>query len=330
MLTSDNHVHHHGSAKRLFVAFAIIAAFMIVEVVGGVLSGSLALLADAAHMLTDAFALGLAASAQIIARRPADEKRHFGYRRVQVLAAFVNGVLLGVLLLWIVYEAVSRIFNPVSVHADAMLLVAALGLGANAAAFWVLHGGNNEDLNLRGALLHVASDLLGSLAAIAAAIIIMATGWRPIDPILSVFVAVLIAGSAFRLMKQTGHILLEGAPPNLDLSVLIEGVKAAAPDVEDVHSVHIWQLTPEHSRITLHARVANEGAWERAIAAIKEYLQSEHGIEESTVQIEIGEACPDEGCCEYSSIVTRASSSSSHRHHLHEPGTGAALCAGHK
>lgn len=326
MSNCPHHVEQDESARPLIAAFAVIAVFMAVEVVGGVLSGSLALLADATHMLTDAFALGLAASAQIIARRPADVKRHFGYRRVQVLAAFVNGVLLSILLLWIVYEAIMRILNPVVVNADAMLFIAVIGLGANAVAFLILHGARREDLNVRGALLHVAGDLLGSIAAIAAAIVIMTTGWRQIDPILSVFVAVLIAGSAIRLMKETGHILLEGAPANIDVEALIAGVKAAAPDVEDVHDVHIWQLTPEHARITLHARVSDQGAWERTLAAIKTYLEVEQGIEQSTVQIEIGEACPDEEPHAHSRVVARAPAPPQH-HHGH---AGAAFLAGQK
>ena len=203
MTACDHHHHHHahaGDGKRLLAAFFVIAVFMVVEAIGGFISGSLALLADATHMLTDSFALALAASAQWFANRPADKKLHFGYRRTQVLAAFVNGIALAFLLLWIVFEAVHRFFfEPVSVQWPLMLNVAIIGLLANGVAFFILHNSKSDNVNVRGALLHVISDLVGSVAAIIAAIVIATTGWMKIDPILSIAVAALIGRSAWRL-----------------------------------------------------------------------------------------------------------------------------------
>jgi cobalt-zinc-cadmium efflux system protein len=276
-------------------AFVVITVFMVVEAVGGYLSGSLALLADAAHMLTDSFALGLAASARFIANRPADARRHFGYRRAQVLAAFVNGILLSGLLIWICVEAVQRFVTPVEVKAVPMLAIAALGLGANAIALRVLHDADRNDLNVRGAMLHVVGDLAGSLAAIIAAIVIIASGWTRIDPLLSLVVAALIARSAFLLVRDASHILLEGAPEGTDVPKLIAGLREAAPEVTDIHDVRIWQITPEHARATLHARIERPEDAEKALERLKTCLDHCYGIRESTVQIEVSCACPDRG-----------------------------------
>ncbi|HXI87823.1 MAG TPA: cation diffusion facilitator family transporter [Parvularculaceae bacterium] len=304
------------NARRLLAALAVILVFMAVEAIGGFVAGSLALIADATHMLTDAFALGLAAAAQFLASRPADAKRHFGYRRAQVLAAFVNGVILMCLNLVIVVEAIGRVIHPIEIKGLAMLVIAVAGLIANVIAYGILYGARADNVNVRGALLHVATDLLGSLAAIAAALVVMRFRWYPIDPILSVFVVALIARSAWKLLRETGHILLEGAPGDIDIDALIEGVKSAAAEIEDIHDVHIWQLTPGHARITLHARVKDADSGEHALAAIKAYLEERHGIERSTIQIEIGAACPDENGADRTTPVTSAAAAPlrQHRH----------------
>ncbi|MCK5750804.1 MAG: cation transporter [Oricola sp.] len=297
-MVNCNHDHHPPSEKatgRLLMAFGVIVVFMVVEAVGGLISGSLALLADATHMLTDALALGLAASAQFLARRPADARLHFGYRRAQVLAAFVNGVLLAILLFWIVFEAVRRFMTPVEIDTQLMLWVAVAGLAANGVAFFILHRPEERDLNMRGAMLHVVSDLLGSVAAIIAALVIAATGWFAVDPLLSILVAVLIGVSAVRLVKETGHILLEGAPEDIDREELEAGLIAAAPQIRGVHNIQISQITPEQPRLTLHACVADARDAAGALAAAKSFLEERYGIHQSTVQIEIGEDCPDTG-----------------------------------
>ncbi|MEZ5897479.1 MAG: cation diffusion facilitator family transporter [Parvularculaceae bacterium] len=288
--------HNHAAArngKRLIAALIVITAFMVVEVIGGILSGSLALLADAVHMLTDALALALAVSAHWIARRPADGKLHFGYRRAQVLAAFVNGVALTILIVWIAIEAMQRAVSPVDVAWRPMIVIAVLGLGANLVAYKLLHGGAKSDINVRGAMLHVISDLLGSVAAIIAAVVIALTGWMQIDPILSVLVAILIARSAFKLLRETGHILLEGAPADIDVAKLTADLIESSPDIEDVHQIKIWQITPDQPRITLHARLKADASGEATMTLIKGWLAERYGIEDSTVQIEISDTCPD-------------------------------------
>lgn len=292
MVDCGHHHSHTSNTRRLIWAFVVIFTFMVVEAIGGVLSGSLALLADAAHMLTDAFALALAISAQFFAAKPADGRLHFGYRRAQVLAAFVNGILLAILLCWIVVEAISRFTNPVPIDAPLMLWVAIGGLVANAVAFFILHRPNERDLNMRGALLHVVGDLLGSVAAIIAAVVVMSTGWTRIDPILSIAVAVLIGFSAVRLIRETGFILLEGAPKNVDIEALSAGVKEQSALIQDVHHVRISQITPDQLRLTMHICVDNDSDAPQALAAAKDYLERQHNIRESTIQVETG-ACLD-------------------------------------
>ena len=287
------HTHAHTSnTRRLIYAFAVIATFMVVEVIGGIISGSLALLADAAHMMTDAFALALAISAQFFAARPADGRLHFGYRRAQVLAAFVNGILLAILLCWIVVEAVSRFANPIPIDAPLMLGIAVGGLVANAVAFAILHRPNERDLNMRGAVLHVLGDLLGSVAAIVAALVVMSTGWTRIDPLLSIAVAGLIGVSAVRLIRDAGFILLEGAPPGLDVDALRDGVQGESALITDVHHIRISQITPDQLRVTMHVCVDHDGDAPEALAAAKRYLERMDNVHESTVQVETGD-CPD-------------------------------------
>ena len=192
---SHDHQHHSGNMRRVIIALILTGTFMVVEVIGGVISGSLALLADAGHMLTDTMALALAAVAFHVSKRPADAKLTYGYQRFQILAAFVNGLSLLLIVAWILYEAIDRFRHPNEILGSTMLLVAALGLIVNIVAFIVLHGGDRNNLNIRGAALHVLGDLLGSVAAIIAALVIIQTGWTPIDPILSVAVALLILRS---------------------------------------------------------------------------------------------------------------------------------------
>lgn len=224
------HRHNHGrdhahvqqadesNMKRVMVALVLTGAFMFVEVIGGILSGSLALLADAGHMLTDTMALALAAAAFHVSKRPPGGNLTYGYQRFQILAAFVNGLSLLGIVGWILYEAVERFITPRDILGETMLIVAVAGLVVNLISFAVLHTGDQENLNIRGAALHVAGDLLGSVAAIVAAIVIIYSGWTLIDPILSVAVAFLILRSAWSLVKRSAHVLLEGAPDWLDVA----------------------------------------------------------------------------------------------------------------
>lgn len=284
---------HKDDGGRLLAALVVIVIFMVLEVVGGIISGSLALLADAAHMMTDALALSLALSAHWMSARPANARLHFGYRRMQVLAAFINGLALVVLMGWIIFEAFRRSITPIAVDWAPMLAVAALGLFANGVAFRLLHRAGDQNINIKSAMLHVASDLLGSVAAVAAAIVIWLTEWTRIDPLLSLVVAVLIGRSAFKLLSETTHILLEGAPGNIDMTRLVADLAGADAAIEDIHSVKISQLTPDQLRLTLHARVREGAAAGVALQALKQRLAERYGIEDSTIQIESGCACPD-------------------------------------
>ncbi|MBL28509.1 MAG: cation transporter [Rhodospirillaceae bacterium] len=287
--------HSHGtdSKRRLGWALALTVGFMVAEVVGGILSGSLALLADAGHMLTDAAALALAWVAIRIAERPYDARRTYGYHRAQILAAFVNGVTLLVIVAWIAYEAVHRLLMPVAIEGGLMLSVAVIGLLVNCAAFLLLHGGDRENLNLRGAAVHVMGDLLGSLAAIIAAIVILATGWTPIDPMLSILVSLLVLRSAWFVIRRTTHILLEGAPDQIDTPRLKEMIATAIPEVRDIHHVHAWSLTPDRPLMTLHAVIDDGADDSQVLRRIKELLGSEFGVGHATIQIE-RRGCADE------------------------------------
>jgi cobalt-zinc-cadmium efflux system protein len=298
-----DHDHDHGhsrvheanekSLRRVIVALVLTGLFMVVEVVGGIISGSLALLADAGHMLTDTMALALAAMAFHVSKRPPDGKLTFGYQRFQILAAFVNGLSLLAVVGWILFEAVYRFINPNEILGETMLVVAAAGLLVNLISFAVLHTGDQENLNIRGAALHVAGDLLGSVAAIVAALVIIYTGWTLIDPILSVAVAALIMKSAWSLVKRSAHILLEGAPEWLDVPAMQERVVAGVPGVGEIHHVHIWGLTPQELMLTMHMSIA-DGVESQSdvIRDTKQFMKDEYGIAHSTIEVDI-DGCSD-------------------------------------
>lgn len=278
--------------KRLAQALALVVVFMAVEAVGGLLSGSLALLADAGHMLTDALALGLALVGFWFGRKPPDPRRSYGYRRFEVLAAWINGVLLSGLALWIMIEAALRILAPVPVLGLPMLAVAVVGLAANLATLWLLSDTDRRHINLRGATLHVIGDLLGSVAAVAAAAVILSTGWTPIDPLLSLVVALLILRSAWTLVKGATHILLEGTPEEFDPERLRDVLMRGVPQVADIHHVHAWSLTSGRPLLTLHASLREGADRDAALRAIKAQLDSAFRISHSVVQVETG-PCPD-------------------------------------
>ena len=290
---SHDHESHRGDIRRVQAALFLTGTFMLVEVVGGILSSSLALLADAGHMLTDTMALALAAFAFRVSSRPADARRSYGYQRFQIIAAFVNGLSLLLIVGWILFEAVQRLIDPPDVIGRTMLVVATAGLFVNIIAFFVLHGGDQENLNIRGAALHVLGDLLGSVTAIIAAIVIIQTGWMPIDPMLSVLVAMLIMRSAWHLVRRSAHILLEGAPEWLDLEEMREKIVAAVPEVSGIHHVHVWGLTPQHPMLTMHVVLGDRPEDPTAvIRQVKRTLQAEFAISHSTIEIELDD-CAD-------------------------------------
>lgn len=289
----DGHDHSHtpkvtlNNESRVFWVMILTGGFMFVEAAGGILSGSLALLADAGHMLTDTAALALSWFAFRMARKPADPKRSFGYHRFQILAAFANGLTLFAIAAWIFIEALERLYNPVEILGLPMISIAAVGLLINILGFWILSRGEKENLNIKGAALHVMGDLLGSVAAIAAAVVIITTGWTPIDPILSVFVAILILRSAWAIIKQSSHILLEGTPDGMDAASIGVALGEIA-GIKDIHHVHAWSLTNEKPVVTLHAVLEDTANQNEMLSKMNDILKSRFGFEHATIQIEYG------------------------------------------
>lgn len=297
-MTEQAHGHRHGvhshgaSETRIAIAALLTGVFMVAEVAGGLISGSLALLADAGHMVTDFASLALAWYGFRLARRPADWRRTYGYDRFTIVAAFTNGLALFAIAIWIVIEAWDRLNNPGEILGGLMFWVALAGLTVNLAAFRVLQGGERENLNIRAAALHVAGDLLGSVAALTAAIIIMWTGWFAVDPILSVLVALIILRSAWKVVRDSGHILLEGTPEGIDNREIARDLIETFPAITDVHHIHAWSITQERPMITLHARIEEGSFAAQMTADIKKRLKERFGIDHATVEIEYDE-CAD-------------------------------------
>jgi cobalt-zinc-cadmium efflux system protein len=276
------------------LAALLTGSFMLAEVAGGIVAGSLALLADAGHMLTDFAALALAWFGFRLARRPADWKRTYGFDRFQILVAFANGLTLFAIAAWIVYEAIERLMTTPVVSGGIMVVIAILGLLVNVAAFLLLQGADRENLNVRGAAIHVLGDLLGSVAALVAGAVILFTGWTPIDPLLSLVVAAIIVRSGWRVVAEAGHILLEGAPAELDTRAIGPDLVANVKGVEEVHHVHVWSITQSRRMATLHALICETEDSDRVVRAIKARLKERFGLDHATVEIERG-ACADAG-----------------------------------
>lgn len=285
------HAHHHGSEATLKRAFVLIAGFMIVEAVGGWLANSLTLIADAGHMFLDATALGLAWYAAHLSHNGQNQALSYGYHRAQVLAAFVNGLTLAALVLFILWEAVQRLQNPEPMQAIPALTIAVLGLVVNIVAFYMLHSGE-QNMNVRAAMLHVIGDMLGSAAAIVAALTVYLTGWLYADPLLAGIIALVLGRGAYRVLKESGHILLEGVPADVDIAEIRATLEAGVPGVRQVHHVHAWSLTPEKPLLTLHASVDENVDIGGATTQIKDILKRRFGIDHSTIQVEPGH-CPD-------------------------------------
>lgn len=271
-----------GPRRALQIALAITAGFALIEAVGGWWSGSLALLSDAGHMIADAGALALALFAAAIGRRPASARATFGYGRAEVLAAFVNAMAMLAIVALISIEAVKRLLAPVPVAGGMVVAVALAGLAANLVAAWVLSRAT-ESINTRAALLHVMSDLLGSLAAIIAGGVIMATGWMPIDPILSIVVSLLILRSTWKLLKQSTGVLLDGVPTHLDYAAVGRRL-AALPGVQNVHDLHIWTMSADGVALSAHIEIASAGEWPATLARARRVLADEFRIQHATLQ----------------------------------------------
>ena len=285
-----NHAHgHHANKKVLRVSLLIIATFMVVEIVGGWLTNSLALLSDAGHMFSDAAALGLSLAAFHIGERPGSRSKTFGYKRFEILAAALNGLTLLVIAVLIIYEAIGRFISPPEIATTGMLVVSIIGLLVNIFVAWYMHRGSDteENVNMRGAYLHVLSDLLGSVGAIAAAVLMMAFSWRWADPLASVLVSLLIARSGWGVLKSAAHILMEGAPANVDCDEIVAAVKSVE-GVHSVHDLHIWTITSGLHALSCHIVV--EGSLtiaeaEKIVHEVEHKLQHKN-ISHVTVQTE--------------------------------------------
>jgi cobalt-zinc-cadmium efflux system protein len=281
----EKHEHPIASRKQMLWAVLLTGSFMLIEVVGGLISGSLALLADAGHMLTDTAALLLAFYAMTLSAKPADSKRTFGYGRLQVLAAYTNGIFLILLTAWIVWESIQRFYEPNPIQSTTMLIVAILGLIVNIVVFKVLHSASGSNINVRSALLHVLGDLLGSVGAIAAALIIWQWGLLWVDPLLSVFVSILILRSAYKIIKDSSHILLEGKPQELDTQQIRQDLMAL-DGVADIHHMHLWSISEQEPLMTFHALLKDDYNGDNMIDVMLEMLRTKHGLIHATIQIE--------------------------------------------
>lgn len=293
------HVHHHAEATpRLRLALILTATFLVAEVIGGLMSNSLALLADAGHMFTDVGALTLSLFVAWFSRQPAAPEKTYGYLRWEILAALLNGSVLLVVSAAIVWEAVSRLRAPEPLASGIMLVVALGGLLVNAVAAWVLHPLHGHSLNARGAYLHVLGDLLGSVGTVIAAVVVRTTGWLAADPIASLVVTALIMRSAWRLVKESVDVLLEATPKHISLGA-VRGRLEAITGVESVHDLHVWTVTSGLVAMSVHAIVREPEESQHVLEAAVSEMR-DLGIDHVTVQVERREMCeglhPWSGC----------------------------------
>jgi cobalt-zinc-cadmium efflux system protein len=286
MAHAHGHDHSREQTKRaLGLTLLLTTAFLVAEVIGGLLTGSLALLADAGHMLSDSVSLGLALFAVWLAQRPATPQRTFGLNRAEILAALANGVTLVAISIWIFVEAIRRLEDPGEVLGGWMLAIAVIGLFVNGAAIAVLHRGGGSSLNVSAAMRHVIADFLGSIGVIAAALVIVVTGWEYADPIVSLLIGVLILGSSWTILRDTTQILLEGAPPGIDVSEVGREM-ASIPGVVEVHDLHVWMITSGFPALAAHVLVAEDDDCHLKRLEVAEMLHTRFGIDHATIQMD--------------------------------------------
>lgn len=286
----DRSTELRGAGKRsLALALVLIVAYMFVEVVGGLLSGSLALIADAGHMLTDAASIALALAAMHFATRAASARRTFGYHRLEILAALFNGLTLVAISIWVIVEAYHRFQDPPAVQGGLVLGVGSVGLLVNVAAAWILHGSAKHSVNVEGALQHVIADLLGSVAVVVSGVLVWAFGWYLADPILSALIGVLILAGSWRLLARVIHILLEGTPDHVDIETLCARMREVE-GVGDVHDVHCWTLAPGYEVLTAHVTVdpgrAREIGHDGILGRLRHIAYREFELKHVTLQLE--------------------------------------------
>jgi cobalt-zinc-cadmium efflux system protein len=285
--------HHHGhghdrrraSTRALLAVLALTTAYTLVEIVGGLLTDSLALLADAGHMLSDNLSIVLALGAIWLARRPSTPRRSFGYRRAEILAAFVNGLALVLVGVWIVIEAVRRLDDPPDVLGGWMLLVALGGLAVNLTAAGILQRSGRETLNVEAAFRHVLADLLGSVGVIVAALLVLFTGWEAADPVVSLVIAALIVWSAWGILRDSTSILMEATPSGIDALALERSI-AQMPGVTNVHDLHVWTITSGFDALSAHVLVSRGDDCHARRREIEGMLAREFGIEHTTLQVD--------------------------------------------
>lgn len=285
--------------RNLAIALTVTVVFLIVEVIGGLVTNSLALLADAGHMATDAAALAMALTAGWLASRPATDQRSFGYMRAEILAAALNAALLIVISVYIFWEAFQRVSDPPEIESGLMLAVAVAGLAANAVSAWVLSrgGGHTDDLNTRGAFLHVIGDMLGSVGAIVAAVVMLATEWYYADPVLSAGIGLLIVWGAWRLLREAVDVLMEATPGGLDVSAVRKAI-TAVDGVTGVHDLHIWTVTSGLVALSGHVEVDGRRDWTEVLIDLNVALHERFAIGHVTLQPETSndKADPWRGC----------------------------------
>lgn len=299
-----SHIHSHGHShtnnkKALFSSFLLISVLMVVEVIGGIVTNSLTLLSDAGHMLSDAGSLGLSFFAIKLGEKKGTQINTYGFKRFEIIAAALNGLLLIFVSLMILYEALHRFFAPPKVQSTGMLLISCIGFLVNIMAAWILMKGDKEEnLNVRSAFLHVIGDLLGSIGAIVAALLILFLGWGIADPVASVIVSILIIISGIRVTKDSFHILMEGAPAQIDSDKLKEALKKI-PMVKEVHDLHIWTITSGYPVLSCHLTITNDGIHDDILFRAQKVLHDEFDIEHSTIQVEKeANGCPSpHGTC---------------------------------
>jgi len=286
------HGHSHGGGTaggrhkgRLKIALALTSGLMVIQAIGGLVTGSLALLADSAHMLTDAAGLALALIAIRFAERPATPQKTYGYVRMEVLAALINAVVLLMLTIFILYEAIDRFLNPPPVMAGPMLAVAVVGLAVNFTSMMLLAAGSKESLNVKGAYFEVMSDMLGSVGVIVAALVVMFTGWRLADPIVGAGIGLFIVPRTWALLKQAVHILMEGTPPEIDLGLLERALKDI-PGVISVHDLHVWTITSGLDAMSCHLVIADMARAREMLVAANDAMKSGFNLTHTTIQVE--------------------------------------------
>lgn len=294
------HSHSHNANKKVLkISFALIAGFMFVEFIGGFLTNSLALLSDAGHMLSDSVALGLSLAAFVFGEKVATSSKTFGYKRFEILAALLNGLVLIFISAYIFKEAIDRLSEPHVVMGQGMMIISVIGLIINIIVAYIMFtkGETKENLNLRSAFMHVIGDLLGSVGAIIAAILIMAFGWYIADSIASMIVSILVLYSGWRILKDSINVLMEAKPSDIDLKEVRTDL-LSVNGVKDVHDLHIWMITPDYLSMTVHLFIEQDTDRDAALRQIQKLIQDNYGITHLTVQME-GDSCNCIEACDW-------------------------------